>query len=273
MNWLGTSRRSVAKAFAYRRKDRYCRGFTLAELMVVIAIMAVLSAILLPALNKGRTRSQAISCLNNLRQLQLSWQMFPDDHNGELPANDFVDGIKFGSAQTYTGDSWCPGNARTDFTSINIERGQLFQYNRSASIYRCPADNSKVELPTGSDPVLRTRSYSMSSAINSQVTSSFFPAFRKQGEMQRQNPARLFVFIDTHEDAISDAHFAVNPKGDQWINLPSSRHGRAGNLSFADGHIERLNWLTEKKFSSWYQKYANADDEKDLRRLQSFVRK
>ncbi|MBA4148094.1 MAG: hypothetical protein H0X66_08250 [Verrucomicrobia bacterium] len=238
--------------------------------MAVILIMTVLSAILLPALNKGRTRSQAISCLNNLRQLQLSWQMFPDDNSGQLPANDFVDGIKFGSAQTYNGDSWCPGNTRIDFTSANIERGQLFEYNRSAAIYHCPSDNSKVELPTGSDPVLRTRSYSMSSAINSQVSS--FPAFRKQGEMQNQNPARLFVFIDTHEDSISDAHFAVDPNGKRWINMPSVRHGRAGNLSFADGHIERWNWLADKKFTGWYQDAEGLDGD-DLQRLQSVVRK
>lgn len=272
MNLHSTSRRTAAKAFPYRRGDKLCAGFTLVELMTVIFIMTILSAILLPALNKGKTRSQAIACLNNLRQLQLSWGMFPDDNSGELPANDFVDGMKFGSATTYTGPSWCPGNARTDFTSASIEQGQLFQYNKSAAIYRCPSDNSKVELPTGSDPVLRTRSYSMSSAINSQVTSGFFPAFRKQGEMQGENPARLFVFIDTHEDSISDAHFAVDPNGRRWINMPSSRHGRAGNLSFADGHIERWNWLAEKKFTGWYQETDGLDG-KDLERLQSVVRK
>src|SRR5687768_1487182 len=106
MNLLKKSRRTMAKAFPYRRTNK---GFTLIELMAVIFIMAVLSAILLPALNKGKTRSQALACLNNLRQLQMSWQYFPDDNNGELPANDYVDGIKFGSAQTYNGDSWCPG--------------------------------------------------------------------------------------------------------------------------------------------------------------------
>lgn len=270
MKRLGTRCEPAAMPLFRSKNDRLCRGFTLAEMLVVIAIMAILSAILLPALSNGRTRSQAISCLNNLRQLQVAWQMFPDDNGSTLPANNYVEGIKFGSAQTYKGDSWCPGNARTDFTTANIEHGQLFQYARSAAIYRCPADDSKVELPTGSDPVLRTRSYGMSSSINSEI--AWGPIFRKQTELQSFNPSRLFVFIDAHEDSISDSHFAVAPTGKKWINLPSSRHNQAANLSFADGHIERWTWLAEKTFKSWHQEASDINDRDDLMRLQAVTR-
>ncbi len=274
MNRPDTTRKLMAKAIPYRLKVPSSQGFTLAELMVVVTIMAILSAILLPALNKGKTRSQAISCLNNLRQLQLSWQMFPDDHNGELSANDYVDGIKLHSAQTYMGESWAPGNPEYDFTSENLERGHLFQYNRNPNIYRCPADKSVVELPTGSDPILRTRSYSMSSSMNSQVALSRFPSFRKQSEMTYRNTSRLFVFIDAHEKSITDAHFAVNPKTSpfykQWVNLPTDRHGQAANLSFADGHIERWSWAVNKTWTGW-NKPAQNGDERDLERLQSAI--
>ncbi|MFN7141110.1 MAG: prepilin-type N-terminal cleavage/methylation domain-containing protein [Limisphaerales bacterium] len=277
MNRLGTLNRPTAKAFHYSRKNRLCRGFTLAELMAVIGIVTVLSAILLPALNKGRTRSQAISCMNNLRQLQLSWLMFPDDHGGELPANDFVDGFKIKSAQNFFGHSWAPGNPKLDFTSANLEKGDLFQYNRNANIYRCPSDNSKVDLPTGTEPLLRTRSYSMSSSINSQVTANRYPTIRRQGELVSLNTSRLFVFIDTHEDNISDAHFAVDPTSKTWVNVPSDRHGRAANLSFADGHIERWKWEVKKVFAGW-EVPAHQDpqdrlkDEMDLERLKRVVK-
>jgi prepilin-type processing-associated H-X9-DG protein len=234
--------------------------------------MATLSAILLPALNKGRSRSQAISCLNNLRQLQLAWEMYSDDNAGELPPNNFVEGIKMGSLATYRGDSWCPGNTRDDVTTDNIQRGTLFQYTKSANIYRCPSDESLVNGATGTGELPRTRSYSMSSSINSEVTSSLSPSFRRSTELLNVDPSQVFVFIDSHEDAISDAHFALAPDTKFWIDMPSDRHDQAANLSFADGHIERWQWAAPKNFVRFQQAPSGEDDLSDLRRLQSVLR-
>ena len=246
----------------------------MAELLVVIAIMAVLSAILLPALNKGRSRSQAISCLNNLRQLQLSWQMYSDDNEDTLPANNYVDGFKVGSLVLTKGPSWCPGNARTDTTTANIENGLLFGYNHSTAIYHCPSDNSRVEAPGVEGDRLRTRSYSMSGSINSEVTGG--PFFRKFSEILTPSPSGLFVFLDTHEDGILDAQFAMFRNGSDypkaWIDLPSGRHDQAGNLSFADGHIERWRWQAPKAFTRWQQPASSMEDLNDLRRLQGAMR-
>ncbi len=259
---------------SFARQD----GFTLMELLIVIAIMAVLSGILLPTLNKGRSRSQAISCLNNLRQLQMAFQMYTHDNADILPANNFVDALKIGAGVgAIVGPSWCPGDPRNDFTTENVQKGELFPYTRSVAIYHCPADYSKLAGPTGD--MLRTRSYSMSGSINSDITTHIMPGFRKASEMRNPQPSDVFVFLDVNENCISDGHFAIHPDSadvpkeqrDQWINMPSDRHGQAGNLSFADGHLERWLWNAPKKFDGWNQK-AEGKDLQDLRKLQRAIR-
>ena len=255
-----------------RRKAR-CAGFTLTELLIVITIMAILSAILLPALNKGRSRSQSISCLNNLRQLQLAFQMYSEEADGILPSNDFVNQAKGGwGLTTINGKSWCPGDARVDVTLDNVKRGLLYPYTRSASIYHCPADRTKVDVPTGGIEVFRTRSYSMSSSINSEVTKPQSPTFVKYSEINYPPPSQLFVFIDANDNSVSDSHFAVLPGVKKWIDMPSDRHGQAGNLSFADGHIERWAWAAEKKLEMQMQQPSSAADQADLERLQRAIK-
>jgi prepilin-type N-terminal cleavage/methylation domain-containing protein/prepilin-type processing-associated H-X9-DG protein len=249
------------------------QGFTITELLVVIAIMAILCAILLPALNKGRSRAQAISCLNNLRQLQIAWLIYTHESNDELPPNNYVNGFKLGSGLTVNdGPSWCPGNPSVDTTTANIERGFLFRYNRSAAIYRCPTDVSMV--PSAAEPTLRTRSYSMSSSVGCDVTT--LPTFKKLSEINDPEPSRLFVFIDAHSEGLTDGHFALYPDRPEspkrWIDMPSDRHSQAGNLSFADGHIERWRWNAPKIFDQWQPIPSSEADREDLRRLQGAMR-
>src|SRR5688572_20116196 len=116
------------------------RGFTMVELLVVIAIIAVLASMLLPTLSKAKSKGQQISCLNNLKQLNLCWAMYADDNDGRLAPNN----VKVGRSEEASDDSWVTGNARLDTNTLNIEKGKLFKYNRSVGIYRCPADRSHV---------------------------------------------------------------------------------------------------------------------------------
>lgn len=110
---------------------------------MVIAIVAILASLLLPALGNAKAKAGQIRCLGNFRQLQICWVMYVDEHGGRLPPNAT---IQSGSREGWvaTDQTWVAGNAWTDTTTTNLERGVLFPFNRSVQIYKCPADRSTV---------------------------------------------------------------------------------------------------------------------------------
>jgi prepilin-type N-terminal cleavage/methylation domain-containing protein/prepilin-type processing-associated H-X9-DG protein len=256
-------------------------AFTLIELLVVVAIIGILAALLLPALNRSLEQSRSLACLNNLKQLQTCWLMYADDHDGMLPPNNYIFFRDTGTTWE-SGESWCPGNTRIDADSSNIQKGKLFPYNRSLSIYRCPSDKSTIEDENGKPlDKPRTRSYNMSGAAGSDIQPDLEPAYHRYSEITKPTPDRFFVFIDVHEDSIQDAHFGLcqpNSKingqnyGDVWLDLPANRHNQGANLSFADGHVEHWKWAFPKVFKQVLQPKANPQDLQDLRRLQSAMR-
>ncbi|SRR6266511_3517969 len=252
------------------------RAFTLLELLVVIAIIAILAALLLPALTKAKAQAANSACLNNLRQLQICWHLYTVDNKDELVPNDYVYDITT-LDPIHLGRSWCMGNTRLDTTTSNIENGLLFQYNRSVAIYRCPADKSTVEAPDGTKLSLpRRRSYNMSQSINGEPEHLFWiPSFSKLTQINDPPPARLFVFIDVHEDSIIDSLFGIPLPGSDldrnWFDIPANRHSKACNLTFADGHVEHWKWRVPKVFRRNLQPVP-AEEMGDFRRVQEHIR-
>lgn len=218
----------------------------------MLALIGILAALLLPALHGAREQTRRVTCFSNLRQLQLAWGMFADDHDGQLPPN------------RSAGDSWAPGHARADNNTTNLEQGVLFPYTPSASVYRCPADRSRV---AGGDRP-RTRSYSVNGWLHGDDEWLDSPITNAQ-QLARFPPADVFVFLDENEDSIDNGAFSILPPGTWiWVDYPGSRHRRAGTLSFADGHAESWRWTGTNaiRFRGHWNPVPSND--RDLRRLQ-----
>ena len=231
------------------------RGFTLIELLVVIAIIAILAALLLPALARAKGKALQIACLNNSRQLQVCWHLYSDDNTDVMPPNG-GDGQSVARAAVYTvNDSWLLGNAWLDQDTTHIKQGVLHNYNTSPAIYKCPADRSTV-MDKGQLP--RTRSISMSLYMNgkpskdSKAYGDYNKCWHKTMQIQNPGPSKAAVFVDEHENSIQQGMFVINAPDQwahfgmplwSWISFPSTRHGGGGTLSFADGHTELWRWV------------------------------
>jgi prepilin-type N-terminal cleavage/methylation domain-containing protein/prepilin-type processing-associated H-X9-DG protein len=227
------------------------KGFTLIELLVVIAIIAILASLLLPVLGTAKAKAQNITCASNFKQLQVCWHMYVEDNKDSLPGNTALNPGDLSNRGAWTADpvSWLQGNAWTDLTTTNLERGVLYGYNRSRGIYRCPTDKSTVR---DQGLVPRNRSVSMSMYMNFRTTPEepgYELCWHRQSQIQR--PSLAAVFIEEHEKSIQQSAFGINAPDSltmfnsslwTWISFPATRHNQSGVLSFADGHVETWRW-------------------------------
>jgi prepilin-type N-terminal cleavage/methylation domain-containing protein/prepilin-type processing-associated H-X9-DG protein len=228
-------------------------AFTLIELLVVIAIIAILAAMILPALGKAKQKTQGIYCMNNTRQLTIAWIMYADDHNGFLVQNRHGGDARGPNPNP---NSWIGGwldwTGSTDNTNVlflkDVRWAKLSPYTKgNYTLFKCPADVYRHAL---NPPGPRVRSLSMNAAMGDGNKDTFFNSTffyaKKMAELIKPPPVKAWVFVDEHPDSINDGCFfddpLLTPGGYTWTDLPASYHNGACGFSFADGHSEIKKW-------------------------------
>jgi len=251
-------------------------AFTLTDLIVVLAIFAMLALLSLSAMAHSQPSSDRAGCANNLRRLMQAWQMYADDNSGQLMAH-----ASTGGNLPWVGGSMDFNSGNADNTNplklTNAAYAAMGSYVNSSELFRCPADLSSIGFATG--PKLRVRSYSMSELMGNPGPSFWSPTYQVMTRIAEiPHPDRIFALLEEHPDSINDSQFALDlvdvRAGARLIDFPAAFHLGGANFGMADGHVENWQWADARTmpaitFTGTLPLNVSSPNNPDVARLQA----
>jgi prepilin-type N-terminal cleavage/methylation domain-containing protein len=255
-----------------KKLQRTHHAFTLIELLIVVAIIAILASMLLPSLGRAKRTAEKAVCINNLKQIQLAYSLYPADYDGRLVINGMGEllpppenlGNWVMGLMGHRDTSDAANRQSTNTTYLAGHRDALFTpYIRTPRSYKCPSDHSTVTIQRRKFD--RVRSYSMDPYLGSYIN-RFLPLeetgmrwidrpdlrtglgrrhYDLESDLAPRIPSNIWVMIDDQEDSIFFPEFrgGYDFGGDWGAGIPASRHNGSGVIGFAEGHVETKKWL------------------------------
>jgi prepilin-type N-terminal cleavage/methylation domain-containing protein/prepilin-type processing-associated H-X9-DG protein len=233
------------------------KAFTLIELLVVIAVIAILMAILMPALTKAKEAGQRAVCLGNLKQLTLSWILYAGDNNERI-VNGEASGGTQGECGSRNGERYWTGNDMGDIygrTQIAqnlqisaIQAGALFPYTKNLKLYRCPTgvrgESRNYAIVDSMNGRTRTGVSTGSGSSAAGVTVGSTTLWVKK-TTQIISPGAAYRMVFGDEGMATGDSIATNYTSERWWDPGQVRHSNGNTYSFADGHAEYWKWKGE----------------------------
>jgi prepilin-type N-terminal cleavage/methylation domain-containing protein/prepilin-type processing-associated H-X9-DG protein len=237
-----------------------CKGFTLIELLVVIAIIAILAAMLLPALSKAKLKAMAATCLSNQKQLALAWTMYADDNQDRIVGFDpsiATNGLPWRLASPNPFPSIPPGTPATSTLIPTLmlqqcfKQGGLYQYAPNVNVIHCPADLRFHSPYPGSQTVapgaFAYSSYSGAGGMNGDDWGASLKITKQSNIL---HPSERFLWVEENDPRgesvggwVINAQNPPNWTGSSFEDGPAAWHGGTSTFSWADGHAENHKWL------------------------------
>jgi len=270
-------------------RNHKCTGFTLIELLVVIAIIAILAALLLPALSKAKAKAKRVICINNQKQLALTAQVYGVDNEDKFPANG-GNGVDPANRLWVQGWFYDSGSREGSQYILDPKYSLFADYLKGIKTYVCAGESPSIDGGAVYDTpgsFSRLRSYQMNAYIGWQgkwdsrveLSSPYasYPIMRKFSEVKNYRGEGIALFMDINERSICWPYFGISMIADTMFSFPSAIHDRGGVISYTDASVEYHRWKDDRtikatlrtpSFSSYHAHKEVQTGNQDIKWLQ-----